>query len=265
MPLDLLGREQPGVGLLDRVGDRLQHGGLPGEGGRVAASSPCALGERRRPVGVEHQQRDVVGPVVADRHGLADELARALQLRLDVRRRHVLAGGADDQLLLAVDDRQVAVLVELADVAGAVPAVGVDRRGGLLRLVAVAAHQQRAAHQDLAVVVEPELDAGDAAADRAHAWPRRRVRGRDRRARTCPRPRTPACRARGRTPAPAPGWARHRPRTARPGQGRARPAPGRRPRRPAGVLGGELGIDRAHRRAPRPLAQSDLQRRVLLR
>ena len=51
---------------------------------------------------------------------------RRLERRLDVRRRHVLAGGVDDQLLLAVDDREVAVGVELADVAGVQPAVGVD-------------------------------------------------------------------------------------------------------------------------------------------
>ena len=61
-----------------------------------------------------------------------------LTRRLDVRRRHVLAGRVDDELLLAVDDLEVAVLVELADVAGVQPAVGVDRLGGLLGLVAVA-------------------------------------------------------------------------------------------------------------------------------
>ena len=49
-------------------------------------------------------------------------LAR-LERGLDVRGRHVLAGRVDDQLLLAVDDLQVAVVVELADVAGVQPAV----------------------------------------------------------------------------------------------------------------------------------------------
>ena len=72
---------------------------------RSRASIPCALGPRRREVGVEHEQRDVVRPPVADRARLADQRRGALQRRLDVRRRHVLAGGADDQLLLAVDDR----------------------------------------------------------------------------------------------------------------------------------------------------------------
>ena len=37
-------------------------------------------------------------------HRLADQRAAGLDRRLDVGRRHVLAGGVDDQLLLAVDD-----------------------------------------------------------------------------------------------------------------------------------------------------------------
>ena len=54
---------------------------------------------------------------------------------------------------------QVAVVVDLADVAGVQPAVGVDRLGGLLGQVAVAAHHDSAADQHLAVVGELDLDA----------------------------------------------------------------------------------------------------------
>src|ERR671935_213872 len=61
-----------------------------------------------------------------------------LEQALDVGRRHVLAAGGDDQLLLAVHDPQVAVLVQLADVAGVQPAVLVDQLPGGLLLPEVA-------------------------------------------------------------------------------------------------------------------------------
>src|SRR2546426_193552 len=61
---------------------------------------------RGREVGIEHDQRRVVGALIADAAGLADQRRGALDGRLDVGRGHVLAARADDQLLLAVDDPQ---------------------------------------------------------------------------------------------------------------------------------------------------------------
>ena len=58
---------------------------------------------------------------VADRAGLADERDH-LEARLEVRRRNVLPASGDDELFLAVDDAEVAVLVDRADVAGVEPA-----------------------------------------------------------------------------------------------------------------------------------------------
>ena len=57
-----------------------------------------------------------------------------LQRRLEVGRADVLAARGDDQLLLAIDDAEIALVVELADVTGVQPTVD-DRLGGLLRLV----------------------------------------------------------------------------------------------------------------------------------
>ena len=63
-----------------------------------------------------------------------------------------------------IDD--VAVVVEHAEIAGVVPAVD-ERLGGRVGIVEVAVHQERAAHADLAALVEPHLDAGLRDADAA--------------------------------------------------------------------------------------------------
>ena len=98
--------------------------------------------------------------------GLADERDH-LERRLEVGGADVLAAGGDDQLLLAVDDAEVAVVVDLADVAGVQPAVGVEGLGGLLGIVEVALEHVAAPADDLAVVGELHLAPGDGRADRA--------------------------------------------------------------------------------------------------
>src|SRR6202011_4373869 len=75
------------------------------------------------------------------------------------------ASRVDDDLLLAVDDGEEAVLVQLADVARVEPAVRVDRLGGLRGIVPVAEHDAVAAAQHLAVVAELDLDPGRGWAD----------------------------------------------------------------------------------------------------
>ena len=62
----------------------------------------------------------------------------------------------DDHVLLAVGDEEEAVLVEVADVAGVQPAVGVDGLGGGLGLVPVAGHEDRAGDADLAGLADAE-------------------------------------------------------------------------------------------------------------
>ena len=73
-------------------------------------------------------------------------------------RRDVLAGRGDEQLLLAAGDRQVAGVVELADVTAVEPAVVVDGLGRRIRVVVVAAEDDAALDQHLAVV--GDLDGG---------------------------------------------------------------------------------------------------------
>ena len=80
------------------------------------------------------------------------------QHRLHLGRVDVLAAG-DNQVAEPVDDRQVAVGADGADVAGAVEAVGGQRPGGGLRVVPVAGQRRGAAHLDLAALPQPNLPA----------------------------------------------------------------------------------------------------------
>ena len=89
--------------------------------------------------------------------------------RLDVRGRDVLAAGGDEDVLLAIDDLEEAVVGPAADVAGPEPAVVGERRGGRVRILEVAGEHVLAAREDLAVVGELELDRGQRLADRVEA------------------------------------------------------------------------------------------------
>src|SRR5262245_31426691 len=92
-----------------------------------------------------------------------------------------LAGGdvlaaADDQILLAAGDEEVAILVDPSEVAGVQPAVD-DGGAGRLFLLVVALHDPSRADADLAlltgneelvaVVHDPELDIGHRLPNRA--------------------------------------------------------------------------------------------------
>ena len=118
-------------------------------------------------LGVEGDQGGDEVVVGAVDHELADVGAQALEGRLDQRRGDVLAAGGLEEVLLAVGDLEEAALVELADVTGVQPAVGVHGLGGLLGLVVVALHDAGAAQQHLAVLGDPRLGAGQRPADRA--------------------------------------------------------------------------------------------------
>ena len=146
---------------------------------------------------------------------------------LDLARVDVVAA-ADDHVLLAVDDVEVAVVVDAPDVAGAEPAVGVDRGRRRVGTAPVALHHVVPADGDLAAVQQAHLDAVHGQADRAglalavaavEARDRRRLRQpvalEHRTARSAPRsraaprpaaPRRPRCRARSDDVSASPGW-----------------------------------------------------------
>ena len=90
---------------------------------------------------------------------------------LDLARVDVVTA-ADDQLLLAVDEEQIPVLVDPPEVSGREPALGVERLRRRLRVVPVAGDHGRAAElylPDAAFVrvVETHLGRAERHADRA--------------------------------------------------------------------------------------------------
>src|SRR5690606_8431501 len=96
---------------------------------------------------------------------LAGVGADPLEHRLDDRRRDGFAVGGLEQVLLAVGDPQEAVVVELADVAGVEPLVLAERLGRRRLELVVAGGDTRAAEQDLAVLGDLDLGAGQGPAD----------------------------------------------------------------------------------------------------
>src|SRR3546814_13264548 len=102
-------------------------------------------------------------PVAVD-EGLPD-LRLDGQHALDALRCDVVAAGIDDDVLLPVGNADVALRVDLADVAGVQPAVD-DRARRRLRIVPVALHDQLAAYQDFAILGDAHLNAGKWPSDR---------------------------------------------------------------------------------------------------
>jgi hypothetical protein len=141
-----------------------------------AVGDPQLARAGARSVGVEHEQRHVVGATVANADRLSDERVGRRELLLAVGRRHVLAGGVDDELLLAIDDPDVAGVVNLGDVAAVQPPVIVKHLRGAHRVGTIAVHDDRAVDEQLAVVGQAQLNAGNRPPDAAHL---RRARGTD--------------------------------------------------------------------------------------
>ena len=96
----------------------------------------------------------VVGSGDHDRFG---DRGHAHQNLFDLERADVLAA-ANDDVGLAVGDGQIAVVVEHADVARAIPAVAVEGCAVSL-VIGVAEAEIGTATEDLAVVAEPDLHA----------------------------------------------------------------------------------------------------------
>ncbi len=109
----------------------------------------------------------------ADDGGLGDS-GELVQHALDVFRKDVQALGRHDHFLLAPADVELSLVVERADVAGMEPAV-LERGACLFRGVVVPARDVLAAHEDLAILGDSHLHAGDRLADGAPGRTQRMV------------------------------------------------------------------------------------------
>src|SRR5207245_2002101 len=89
----------------------------------------------------------------------------------------VLAAGSDQELLLAIGDAQITLVVEFTDVAGMQESFGVERLAGGLRVLEIAEEDVRSAREDLAVRRDADLEPFLRPADGADAAGVRQIRG----------------------------------------------------------------------------------------
>src|SRR6266571_4764020 len=121
-PLDRLDAREIDVDLLDLAPDQVAHLARAAQAGVIGERDGGVLGEFFHVLLVDHDEAGEIRPAVADHDGVAD-IGREFELVLDLRRRDVLASRRDDDVLHAVGDAHVALVVDEADVAGMQPAV----------------------------------------------------------------------------------------------------------------------------------------------
>src|SRR5438132_417118 len=136
------------------------------EHGRLDGQDALLARELGQLLGIEGDEGHRIGPAVAVDHGLADE-GIGLEQVLDVLRGDVHAARRHDEVLLAVRDEEIAVLVEAADVPGGEPPVVQEHFTSRFGLLEVALGDIAAPAQDLPVGRDLDLHARHGLAHRA--------------------------------------------------------------------------------------------------
>ena len=126
----------------------------------IARRQPQRLQPLGQHVERRHDQRGREAAPVADHHRLGDQRV-LLEARLDRLRRHLLAAGRDEQILLAIGDRAGSRPRSSSPMSPVWNQPSRSTAVGVRRPVPVAAHHVRAAREDLAVLGDAQLDAGD--------------------------------------------------------------------------------------------------------
>src|SRR5216683_7039163 len=176
---DPLDRGEPLIDPRDRRADRLLELAVAGQRDKRVGVAPVRFGKAGKELAVGHDDGDEIGAAVAENHRLGD-LRLERQVSLDARRRDHVAARVLDEIALAVGDLEVALAVELADIAGMQPAI-LQRARGRLRVVPIAPHDELTAHQYLAVLGDAHLDPGERRANRIDPHLAGRIAANDRR------------------------------------------------------------------------------------
>ncbi len=140
---------------------------MSGNCGKVRLVQTILVSFDRSNIRVEHDERGDVGLPVANSDDLTDQRRGRLDRILDIGRRQVLTRLVNQQFLLAIDDRDIAVGADLSDVAGSEPTVGIHRFRGLLRLISIAPHHDRSTHEQFAILAQSHFHAADGSSDGA--------------------------------------------------------------------------------------------------
>lgn len=126
------------------------------------------LGGNGRVIGNDQGDNELAA--IPDDHGIQNVRA-GLERIFDGLRRDKFSGGGFEQVLFAIGDEEVVVLVEIADVAGVEPTVfGQDFARGVGALV-VTLHHQGTTNENLAVFGDADFAFGDGLAGTANAVP----------------------------------------------------------------------------------------------
>src|SRR6266496_3834384 len=157
--LDRLPAVELDVELVDVALHHVADGVRCGDLGIRLAGHAVMLRPRRERVGIQRDDGRAEVALIAVHDELARVRADRLEPSLDHLRRDVLARGRLEQILLPVGDPDEALRIDLADVAGAEPAVIAQRRGSRHVQGVIAGHDARSLDQDLPVGRDAELGA----------------------------------------------------------------------------------------------------------
>src|SRR5215510_11424235 len=145
-PGELRVGSEVGVHALDALAHEVGHCALPGEIGVAAVRQVAPLGPVAHRVEIDVHERAHPVALVAERDRLLD-VGKELQLVLDVLRREQRPVLELADIHRAIDDLEVAVLVEVAGVAGVEPAVVRLRLGGRFGVLVVGLEEARRADE----------------------------------------------------------------------------------------------------------------------
>src|SRR5712664_2764114 len=118
--------------------------------------------------GIGDDERNDEFSFVTQDHGVQD-VGTGLERVFDGLRSDEFARRCLDQVFLAVGDEEIIVLVQVADVSGAEPAVFGENFAGSFGILVIALHDARAPDQDFAIISGSDLHVGNRLARTAHA------------------------------------------------------------------------------------------------